>query len=92
MLDVIPDSRIVEQTHEKLRKRERDNRNNVISRLARHNACIVSGVLEERGLPSVSITQAEFCERIRAKRAGIPAMKTFSSAGTTSCRASGRTC
>ena len=55
LLDVLPDSRIVEQTHQHLRDMEHQNANNVTSRVSRHNACVFSGVLQERSLPAVML-------------------------------------
>ena len=75
LLDVLPDSRIVEQTHQHLRKMENENANNVSSRLARQNACVFSGVLQERGLPAVTLQEEEFCCRMRAHGVGVPSMK-----------------
>ena len=72
LLDVLPDSRIVEQTHQHLRKMENENANNVSSRLARQNACVFSGVLQERGLPAVTLQEEEFCCRMRAQGVGVP--------------------
>eukprot|EP00959_Pyramimonas_sp_CCMP1952_P160086 3348143-Pyramimonas_sp.AAC.1 len=80
LMDALPDSRIVEQTHQKLRDMERSNSNNVTSRLARHNSCVFIGVLEERGLPAISLNEGESCDRMRSEGLDVPSMKpTFES-------------
>ena len=68
LVRVLPDSRIVEQTHQHLREMEHDNKNMVTSRVARHNACTTSNVLNEREIPDVGVTEEEFKEGFASAR------------------------
>ena len=60
LLQVLPDSRIVEQTHMHLRKLEHDNPSMVTARHSRQSCCTNSGIMEERGIKNVVVTKDEW--------------------------------
>ena len=79
LVRVLPDSRIVEQTHQHLRAMEHDNPNMTTSLAARQNACTFSGVLDERGIPDVRLTEEEFISGFLDARRLLSLTKTFRS-------------
>lgn len=65
---VIPDSRIVEEVHQYIRDKGRNNKNFVISRTSRFNACRTSGVLERREMQPVQVSKQQFVGRFSQSR------------------------
>lgn len=66
MVGGLPDSKLVEDTHQHLRDLGRANRNNVSSKTARSRACLVSNTLEERSVQHRRITEADFISGFHA--------------------------
>ena len=67
LVEVLPDSRLVEEHHEKLRDMARRSKHNVTTRVARMQSCRSAGVLEQRGLTTASVTREQFIEQYRRK-------------------------
>ena len=65
LLEVLPDSRVVEEHHEKLRDMSRSCKHNVTTRVARMQSCRSAGVLERRGINAVSVSNDQFVDEYR---------------------------
>lgn len=63
MLKGLPDSKLVEDTHQHLRDLQRHNRSHVSSKVRRMMACVASNNLELRGIEHRKITKGEFAAR-----------------------------
>ena len=72
IFEVLPDSKIVEDTHQHLRDLQRAGRHNLVSNQAIMNACIESGVIEGRKIqhlrPSDAIIVDSSMENVRSLR------------------------
>ena len=62
------DSKCIEDTHQHLRDLTRDNKNAVVARNARQNACITAGVIEGRGMRTVTVTSDDIVQKRAASR------------------------
>ena len=71
MLEVLGDSKCIEDTHKHLRDQARDNSNNVTSRASRHHCCHTSPVLEQRGVNAASISDKELAQAYWRKRQSV---------------------
>ena len=60
MLQGLPDSKIIEDTHQHLRDLERKGRSKVSSRVCRHRACVDSRQIEKRGIVHKVIEKDHF--------------------------------
>ena len=65
MFLVLPDSRLVEEHHGKLRDAARACKHNVTTRVARMQTVRNSQVLEARGIPTVTVTRDQYVEQCR---------------------------
>jgi len=60
------DSKVIEDTHQRLRDLARDNKNPVSARVRWQEACISAGVLQSRGIDTIGVDAAEIVHN-RAK-------------------------
>ena len=65
LLECLPDSRVVEEHHERLRDLARDCKHNVTNRVARMQACRTAGILEARGMATVTVVRQQFVDEYR---------------------------
>jgi len=68
MLQGMPDSKIIEDTHQHLRDLERKGRSYVSSRVCRHRACVDSKQLETRGIKHKVVDKQHFVSNFGNKR------------------------
>ena len=59
LLEGLPDSKVIEDVHQKLRDKQRLNRNDILSRANRQAAVLASGVLETRGMHHISCSDEQ---------------------------------
>lgn len=60
MVGGLPDTKVVEDTHQHLRDLQRRGRSLVSSKVARSRACVFSGVLEQRSVPHRTVEKRDF--------------------------------
>ena len=68
----LPDTKVVEDTHQHLRDLRRRARYMVCSKISRTQACVDAGILEARGLRHEKVTKSEFVAKFRKFSNKVP--------------------